>query len=382
MDERRRRRLIVRWLLVVCVLLFLMIVIGGLTRLTESGLSIVEWKPLTGWLPPFGDGAWQELFYKYRTSPEYQKITRGMTLDQFKGIFWLEFIHRLWGRLIGVAFAVPLALFWWRGWLDRSLKAHMVLALLLGGTQGLLGWLMVKSGLVDDPRVSPYRLAAHLGLGIFIYGYLFWIATGLIDLAPEVGPGGEGRQDHKPGARDAAGSLSLGAFAPGPGDRGVRRRALALVGLIFATVLSGALVAGLDAGLAYNTFPLMAGRLVPDGYFALGATLGNMFENIAAVQFNHRVLATLTALAALGFGLSARRAADNSRLRRAILIVPAAALVQYGLGVLTLLTHVPVALGAAHQAMAVVLFTAALWTARIAGVTPASALQTAAIRAN
>lgn len=347
-DERRRRRsMIVRWLLVVCVLLFLMIVIGGLTRLTESGLSIVEWKPLTGWLPPFGDAAWQELFYKYRTSPEYQKITRGMTLDQFKGIFWLEFVHRLWGRLIGVAFAAPLVAFWWRGWLDRPLKARLVLALLLGGAQGVLGWLMVKSGLVDDPRVSPYRLAAHLGLGIAIYGYLFWIATGLIDLAREVGPG--------------------------PDDAAVRRRGLALAGLVFATILSGALVAGLDAGLAYNTFPLMAGRLVPDGYFALGATFGNMFENIAAVQFNHRVLATLTALAALGFGLSARRAADNSRLRRAILIVPAAALVQYGLGVLTLLTHVPVALGAAHQAMAVVLFTAALWAARIAGVAPIGA---------
>jgi cytochrome c oxidase assembly protein subunit 15 len=220
----------------------------------------------------------------------------------------------------------------------------------------VLGWLMVKSGLVDDPRVSPYRLAAHLGLGIFIYGYLFWIATGLINLAPEVGPG--------------------------PGDAAVRRRALALAGLVFATVLSGALVAGLDAGLAYNTFPLMAGRLVPEGYFALGVTLGNMFENIAAVQFNHRVLATLTALAALGFGLSVRRAADNARLRRAILIVPAAVLIQYGLGVLTLLTHVPVALGAAHQATAVILFTAALWAARIAGVTPHSPLQTAAIRAN
>lgn len=357
LDERLRRRYaIVRWLLVVCVLLFLMIVIGGLTRLTESGLSIVEWRPLTGWLPPLGEAAWQEIFYKYRSSPEYQKITRGMTLDQFKGIFWLEYIHRLWGRLIGVAFAVPLAVFWWRGWLDRPLKARLSLALLLGGAQGVLGWLMVKSGLVDDPRVSPYRLAAHLGLGIFIYGYLFWVATRLIDLG--------------------SGSRS------GPGDAIIRRRALALAGMVFVTALSGALVAGLDAGLAYNTFPLMAGRFVPEGYFALGATLGNMFENIAAVQFNHRVLATLTALATLGFGLSVRRVANHSRLRRAILIVPAAALVQYGLGILTLLQHVPVTLGAAHQAMAVILFTAALWAARIAGATPHSPLQTTVIRAN
>ncbi|MEK7245084.1 MAG: COX15/CtaA family protein, partial [Pseudomonadota bacterium] len=224
MDGRfRQRSVIVRWLLVVCVLLFLMIAIGGLTRLTESGLSIVEWRPLTGWLPPLGDAAWQELFYKYRTSPEYQTINRGMTLDQFKGIFWLEFIHRLWGRLIGVAFVVPLVVFWWKGWIERPLKARLAVALLLGGAQGVLGWLMVKSGLVDDPRVSPYRLAAHLGLGVFIYGYLFWIATGLINLAPEVGPG--------------------------PGDPAVRRRALVLTGLVFLTALSGALVAGLDAGL-------------------------------------------------------------------------------------------------------------------------------------
>jgi cytochrome c oxidase assembly protein subunit 15 len=352
----RRQAAVVRWLLVVCVLLFLMIVLGGLTRLTESGLSIVEWKPLTGWIPPFGDAAWQELFQKYRASPEYQKITRGMTLDQFKGIFWLEFVHRLWGRLIGFAFAVPLAVFWWRGWLDRQLKLHLIVALLLGASQGALGWLMVASGLVDDPRVSPYRLAAHFGLGVFIYGYLFWLATGRIDLARQVGPG--------------------------PGDAVVRRRAFWIVGLVAVTMLSGALVAGLDAGRAYNTFPFMAGRIVPDGYFALGGTLGDMFENIAAVQFNHRALATLTLLIALGFGFHARRTLDNPRLWRAILLVAVAAAVQYVLGVLTLLTHVQVALGAAHQATAVILFTALLWAARIAGVMPAKPLQTPAIQAN
>jgi cytochrome c oxidase assembly protein subunit 15 len=157
---------------------------------------------------------------------------------------------------------------------------------------------------------------------------------------------------------------------------------LGLSGLIFATMLSGALVAGLDAGLAYNTFPLMAGRIVPDGYFALGATLANMFENIAAVQFNHRVLATLTALAALGFGLAARGVTNNPRLGRAILYVPAAAAIQYGLGILTLLNHVPVGLGVAHQAMAVVLLTAALWAARVAGTHPAKPLQPPGVRAN
>ncbi len=352
----RRQMAIARWLLIVCVLLFLMIVLGGLTRLTESGLSIVEWKPLTGWVPPLGDAAWQELFYKYRTSPEYLKINRGMTLDQFKGIFWLEYVHRLWGRLIGFAFAGPLAIFWWRGWLERNLRAHLIFAFFLGAAQGALGWLMVASGLVDDPHVSPYRLAAHFGLGVFLYGYLFWLATGLIDLEHQVGPG--------------------------PGDLKARRRAFGLMGLMYVTMLYGALVAGLDAGRAYNTFPLMAGRIVPDGYFALGVTLGNLFENIAAVQFNHRALATLTLLLAIGFGLYARRAKDNPRLQRAILLVPASALVQYVLGVVTLLNHVPVALGALHQAMAVIVFTALLWAARLAGVTPAKPLQTPAIRAN
>lgn len=355
-DFDRRDLAIARWLLVVCVLVFLMIVIGGLTRLTESGLSIVEWKPLTGWMPPIGDAAWQDLFRKYQASPEYQKINRGMSLDQFKGIFWLEFIHRVWGRLIGLAFAVPLAVFWWRGWLDRGLKVHMVAALLLGGAQGALGWLMVASGLVDDPRVSPYRLAAHFGLGVAIYGYLFWIATGLIGLSGEVGP-----------------NATAGR---------TRRLAFALLGLVVVTMLSGALVAGLDAGLAYNTFPLMAGRIVPDGYFALGVTFANMFENIAAVQFNHRLLATLTVLSALAFGWLAPRAAGNFRLRRAILLVPAAAAIQYGIGILTLLSHVPVALGVAHQGTAVILFTAVLWAARIAAFAAAKPLQTTANRAN
>jgi len=355
-DFDRRHAAIARWLLIVCVFIFLMVVIGGLTRLTESGLSIVEWKPLTGWMPPVGDTAWQELFQKYQTSPEYQKINRGMSLDQFKGIFWLEFIHRLWGRLIGLAFAVPLAIFWWRGWLDRRLKGHMVAALLLGGAQGVLGWWMVASGLIDDPRVSPYRLAAHFGLAVAIYGYLFWIATGLIGLSGEVG------------VNAASGRM--------------RRLAVLLLGLVVVTMLSGALVAGLDAGLAYNTFPLMAGRVVPDGYFALGVTFANMFENIAAVQFNHRLLATLTVLSALGFGFLAPRGSGDFRLRRAILLVPVAAAIQYGLGVLTLLLHVPIALGVAHQGTAVILFTAVLWAIRIAGYASAKPLQTAAIRAN
>lgn len=338
-DDPRRRRIVAVWLFVVCVFVYLMIVLGGATRLTESGLSIVEWKLVMGSLPPFSEADWQQVFAEYRTSPQYQQINRGMSLDEFKGIFWLEFIHRLWGRLIGLVYALPLAFFWWRGWLNGALKGKLAFALLLGAGQGLLGWLMVKSGLVDDPRVSPYRLMAHLGLGVLIYGYLFWVAASLI-----------------PGS------------GVGKGDATISRHALALAALVFVTALSGALVAGLDAGMAYNTFPLMAGRLIPDNYLAQGATLATMFENIAAVQFNHRVLATVTVAAAVLFGLNLRRAPAGSGLRSAIALVPLAGALQYSLGIATLLLHVPVSLGVAHQGMAVLLLTAALWAARVAWI--------------
>ncbi len=326
--------MIVGWLFAVCVLLYLMIVIGGATRLTESGLSIVEWKLATGWVPPLGEADWQKLFAEYQTSPQYRTVNRGMALDEFKGIFWLEFVHRLWGRLIGLAFALPMAFFWWRGWLDGALKGKLAVAFVLGAGQGLLGWLMVKSGLVDDPRVSPYRLTAHLGLGILIYGYLFWLAC---DLA-------------RPARAQA-------------GDATIFRRAAALAALVFVTVLSGALVAGLRAGLAYNTFPLMDGRLIPDHYFAHGTTLANLFENVAAVQFNHRVLAAAAAAAALLFGLNLRRTPPGSRLRLAVAAVSFAGVLQYALGIATLLARVPVSLGVAHQGMAVLLLTAVLWAA-------------------
>ena len=336
-DNPRGQSLIAGWLFAICALLYLMIVIGGATRLTESGLSIVEWKLATGWVPPLGEADWQKLFAEYQTSPQYQKVNRGMTLDEFKGIFWLEFIHRLWGRLIGVAFALPMAFFWWRGWLDGALKGKLAIALLLGAGQGLLGWLMVKSGLVDDPRVSPHRLAAHLGLGILIYGYLFWLACDVARLT-----------------RAASGETTI------------FRRATILAVLVFVTAVSGALVAGLRAGLAYNTFPLMAGRLIPEHYFAHGATLANLFENVAAVQFNHRLLATATLAAAVLFGLQVRRTRPGSRLRFAVAAVPLAGVLQYALGIATLLSQVPVSLGVAHQGMAVLLLTAVLWAGWVA----------------
>jgi len=305
------------------------VVLGGVTRLTGSGLSMVEWKPLLGWLPPFTEADWQALFDKYRQFPEYQKKNIGMTLAEFEGIFWLEYLHRLLGRLIGVAFLLPFLWFLVRRRIDRRLLPRLVLLLALGGLQGLLGWYMVKSGLVDRPDVSQYRLAAHLGLAVLIYGVMIWLALSLLLARPA-------------------------AAAPG-----LRRAALGVAALVLLTLLSGALVAGLDAGFVYNSFPLMDGRLLPAGYWRLGAA--SPFEDIATVQFHHRWLAVLTFLAVVALWLYARGFELGPRARLAAHLVLAAAALQVALGIATLLSVVAIPLAAAHQAGALALFTMALW---------------------
>jgi cytochrome c oxidase assembly protein subunit 15 len=315
-------------------MIFVMIALGGLTRLTGSGLSMVEWQPITGWLPPVSDAAWQNTFAKYQAYPEYQKVNLGMTLSEFKGIFWLEYVHRLWGRLIGVAFLAPFLVFLVKGWIERPLVPKLVAMFVLGGLQGGLGWYMVKSGLVDDPNVSPYRLTAHLGLALLIYGYMLWVAFGLL-WTPDTGPVSPGRA----------------------------RAARALLALVFVTTLSGGLVAGLDAGFAYNTFPLMDGALVPAGLFELQPWFLNVFENITTVQFNHRLLAVITVVAVVAFWWRVRRTALGRRGRWAVNGLPIAVLAQAGLGISTLLLVVPTPLAALHQAGAVVVFTLALWAA-------------------
>lgn len=325
------------WLFICCAMIFAMVVLGGVTRLTHSGLSMVEWKPVTGLLPPLGEEEWQDIFGKYQQSPEYQKINKGMDLGEFKGIFWLEYIHRLWGRAIGAAFLLPFVFFLVKGWIGRTLGFHLAGIFVLGGLQGLLGWYMVKSGLVDRPDVSQYRLAAHLLAAFAIYGYIFWIALKLLFPAP-------------------GGPLS-------PAAAGLKRLALLIVILTFVTVLSGALVAGLDAGMAYNTFPLMEGRLVPEGIFDMSPWVVNFFENIATVQFDHRVLAITTFISVLVLWLRGRNTALSGRGARAIHALAMVALVQVALGISTLLLFVPVTLAVIHQAGAQVLFTLALWAA-------------------
>ena len=323
------------WLLASAGMVFVMILLGGVTRLTESGLSIVEWQPLTGAIPPLSEADWQRLFDKYRQSPEYSLVNFGMSLGEFKGIFWLEYIHRLWGRMIGLAFALPALFFLAKGAIRGSARWQIPLLFLLGGAQGALGWFMVESGLIADPRVSPYRLAAHLILAVGLYGWLLWLALDRLRPAD-------------------------GLMLPVPRDNKLRAQLHGLSALIVLTILSGAFVAGLDAGLTYNTFPLMDGRFLPDGYGQLSPWWRNLFEHIPAVQFNHRWLAFFTALAVIATCLRAQSAALPKAARHSINGLLAMALIQPTLGIATLLLVVPVWLGALHQAGAIALLTCAL----------------------
>ena len=313
------------WLLVCCAMVFIMVVIGGFTRLTESGLSMVDWRPIMGTLPPLSDAAWQEVFERYKASPEFRKVNFWMTLADFKGIFWFEYIHRVWGRAIGLVFVLPFAYFLIRRRIDRRLGVRLAIGLVLGALQGVLGWVMVRSGLVERPDVSQYRLAAHLGLAIVIYGYLLWIALELLVKT---------RRD-------------MGAAR-------LRVHAGVVAAWTFVTAITGAFVAGLDAGRAYNTFPLMDGQIVPEAMFELDPWFINFFENAAAVQFTHRVVAILLVIAILALWLRAPR--------RIGVWLAVAAVTQAGLGISTLLTGVELWLAATHQAGALVVFTLAMWT--------------------
>ncbi len=325
-----RARPVAMWLLVVAAMIFVMTIVGALTRLTESGLSIVEWKPITGIVPPLSLESWQEEFAKYQQSPEYKLINRGMSLEDFQGIFWLEYIHRLLGRVIGVVFALPMFWFMFKRRLPQGVAPHLWLLLALGGAQGVMGWLMVQSGLVDRPSVSQYRLAAHLGLAVAIYGYIVWLVLGLLE------------RRSLP-ARPPSGIVRLFVF------------------YIFVVIISGAFVAGLDAGLVHNTFPDMSGYLFPPGGYDSALGWLNLFENQTVVQFQHRWLAKLALVFAFfvwlrtrstqRIGWSARRAAD---------LVLGMGLLQLGLGIATLLLGVPIAIATVHQAGALTLFTLAI----------------------
>ena len=334
---QKRANIMAYWLLTVAGMVFFMVMLGGLTRLTHSGLSMVEWKVFTGWIPPFNDADWQILFDKYRQFPEFQKVNAGMDLEGFKGIFWLEFVHRVWGRLIGLAFFIPFVAFIVMRWVRPSEGLFWKFwgLFLLGGSQGLMGWFMVMSGLTERADVSQYRLTAHFGLALLIIATLLWVAMSLLH-----------KQPYDAHHQDA-GSM--------------RRWAIGLFMLISLTALSGGFVAGLDAGFAYNTFPLMDGSLIPGGLFQHDPAWLAPFEDITTVQFDHRTLAEVTVLLVLVFWAKSVDRHLAPRTRRAINLFGLMALVQVGLGISTLLLVVPVALASLHQMGAVVLFSLALW---------------------
>jgi heme a synthase len=320
------------WLFGVALLVFAMIVVGGATRLTDSGLSITEWKPLLGAIPPLTDAHWQDAFAKYKTIPEYDLINAGMSLSEFKFIYWWEWSHRFLGRFIGVAFALPMIGFWLAGMLRPGFAWKLLGVFALGGLQGFVGWYMVMSGLVDRVDVSQYRLALHLLIAFSILALLIWLA---LDLGPR-------------SARSDKPSVTTWAW----------RMALAIFVVVFLQSGLGALVAGLKAGLTYNTWPLMDGRFIPTGLGILSPWYLNIFENITTVQFDHRMLAYVLVALVLWQTVGLARAGSDERAAGSAGVLAAVVVAQMGIGIWTLLTGVPLALGLAHQGGAAVVVAA------------------------
>jgi cytochrome c oxidase assembly protein subunit 15 len=324
-------RAVAAWLLVCCALVYAMVVVGGVTRLTHSGLSITEWQPIVGTVPPLSQADWAEAFAKYQATPEYRLVNHAMTLAEFKGIFWWEYFHRLLGRVIGVAFLAPFLWFIVRKRIPPGYALPLAAIFVLGGLQGAVGWYMVKSGLVADPRVSQFRLTAHLALAFLIFAAMLWTAMSL--LAP------------RRGARPAPGLRAPTAPVPA---------------LVLVMVCTGGLVAGLRAGLAYNTFPSMNGYFIPPGILMLDPAWKNFFWNITTVQFDHRMLAWLIALLTPLLWWRVARSPAPPRARTGAHLLLAMVAVQVGLGIATLVNVVPLPLAALHQAGALMVFALAL----------------------
>lgn len=322
------------WLLACAAVVYLMVVVGGVTRLTQSGLSMVEWDPIMGIIPPLSEAQWMDVFNKYRLSPEYLKVNAGMSLDAFKGIFYWEYGHRVLGRIIGMIYFLPLLYFMLRGMVPRGWYARLFGLFLLGGLQGLMGWYMVKSGLVDVPRVSQYRLTAHLSLAIVIFGFMLWYAMDFL------------RGEHR---HEQASSSYLTAT-------------LAVIVIVFLMIMSGGFVAGTKAGFIFNTFPKMGGQWVPSGILSLSPSWLNLFENPATIQFVHRCMAFLVFAVVMWGFLKSRKENFATQYHW----VKIAVICQILLGISALVMRVPVWLGAMHQAGAVTLLAAALLAAHIA----------------
>lgn len=335
--RKTNQKVIALWLVACAVMVFLMVVVGGLTRLTESGLSIVEWKPVLGALPPLTEEEWKAEFTKYKNSPEFIHKNFTMNVDEFKGIFWLEYLHRLLGRIVGFVFFVPYFSFLIRRQFSSKQALTYAGIFILGGLQGVLGWYMVKSGLVQDPRVSPYRLMLHLGLAFIIFGALWLEALKILQKEPK--------------KRKVKKSV-------------IRRHQkvfIAISALIFVQVLLGALVAGNDAGLVYNTFPSMNGQVIPDGLFAREPVAANFTQNPTLVQFNHRLGAYIVVLAVTFGWRCLQETAYPKKIKKASNVMIFIIIIQFFLGVATLLMQVPISLASLHQAVALILFAVSLF---------------------
>ena len=320
-----------RWLAICAATIFGMILLGGVTRLTESGLSMVDWRPIMGVVPPLSTADWVYLFDQYKLFPEYQLVNQGMSLDEFKQIFWFEYLHRMLGRLIGLMFFVPLMVFLWLGKVKSSLKPHLLLLLFLGGCQGFMGWYMVKSGLVDRPDVSQYRLTAHLGLAVAIYAYIVWLTIGLFS------PNRSLREDS-----------GLGIFA--------------VIALVYVMILSGGFVAGTNAGLSFPTWPLMGDSFIPPALYAQGFI--SSFEQVTTIHFNHRMLAYFTGVVLIALAIRGLMTSSDNLVKRASIAMLLAVSLQIILGISTVLSQVHIPIAAGHQSGAIVLLTTVLFWAQ------------------
>lgn len=314
------------WLLSIAGLIFLMVLVGGVTRLTDSGLSITEWDPIMGAIPPLTDEGWDEAFRKYQEIPEYEYINKGMSLDEFKFIFFWEWFHRLLGRFIGLAFAVPFVFFLVTKRVERSLLPRLIGIFILGGLQGALGWYMVMSGLVDRVDVSQYRLTAHLGVAVVLFCASLWVAFELL-------------YSERRTSQDV--------------PAGLKRGVSLLTVLVFLQILAGGFVAGLDAGIGYNTWPLMDGAFFPDHLFASSGGPA-IFEDMLTVQFDHRMLAYVVSVLAIGLAVWVMRSKALAEQTGMAVVVLSAVLLQVLLGILTLVLMVPLSLGVLHQGGALI----------------------------
>ena len=321
------------WLIIVAALVVCTLIVGGATRLTESGLSIVEWKPVTGTIPPLTEAAWAKQFEAYKAIPQYREMNRGMSLSEFKTIFWWEWAHRLLGRLIGAVFLLPFLWFLWRGFLSPELKRRLWIIFMLGGAQGAVGWWMVTSGLTERVSVSQYRLAIHFMLALVIFSAIVWTLR---------------RLQHAP---------------PSAASLRVKITGRVLLAVVFLQLYFGALVAGLRAGRVFNTWPLIDGAFIPTAarLFFEEPWGRNFFDNTLTVQFSHRMIAYTLVVLAVVHAVDAIRSRANPAVVSGAVWIMAVMVVQVAIGILTLLNQVPIDLGLAHQAVAIVLLTLTLF---------------------